>query len=117
MLFRRRIASFAALGALLAGFLDEGELRYAGRVGTGFTEAELGFVLAALFVAVAVAAAYERDDRVAEVEHKTLESDSLRVAAETLEAENQGLRDSIAALEPLIDSSRMVSVRLPSESP
>ncbi len=32
------------LGALLAGFFDEGELRYAGRVGTGFTEAELARV-------------------------------------------------------------------------
>jgi bifunctional non-homologous end joining protein LigD len=29
------------LGALLIGFYEEGELRYAGRVGTGFTEAEL----------------------------------------------------------------------------
>jgi bifunctional non-homologous end joining protein LigD len=30
------------LGALVVGFYDDGELRYAGRVGTGFTEAELG---------------------------------------------------------------------------
>ena len=30
------------LGALVIGFYDDGELRYAGRVGTGFTEAELG---------------------------------------------------------------------------
>src|SRR5919108_730764 len=29
------------LGALLIGFYEDGELRYAGRVGTGFTEAEL----------------------------------------------------------------------------
>jgi len=29
------------LGALLVGYYDEGELRYAGRVGTGFDEAEL----------------------------------------------------------------------------
>ncbi len=32
------------LGALLAGFFEDGELRYAGRVGTGFTEAELARV-------------------------------------------------------------------------
>jgi bifunctional non-homologous end joining protein LigD len=30
------------LGALVVGFYDDGELRYSGRVGTGFTEAELG---------------------------------------------------------------------------
>jgi bifunctional non-homologous end joining protein LigD len=30
------------LGALVVGFYEEGELRYAGRVGSGFTEAELG---------------------------------------------------------------------------
>jgi bifunctional non-homologous end joining protein LigD len=29
------------IGALLVGFYEEGELRYAGRVGSGFTEAEL----------------------------------------------------------------------------
>jgi bifunctional non-homologous end joining protein LigD len=29
------------LGALLIGFYEDGELRYAGRVGTGFTESEL----------------------------------------------------------------------------
>jgi bifunctional non-homologous end joining protein LigD len=29
------------LGALVVGFYEDGELRYAGRVGTGFTEAEL----------------------------------------------------------------------------
>jgi bifunctional non-homologous end joining protein LigD len=29
------------LGALLAGFYEDGELRYAGRVGTGFSQAEL----------------------------------------------------------------------------
>jgi len=32
------------LGALLVGFFEDGELRYAGRVGTGFTEAELARV-------------------------------------------------------------------------
>jgi len=39
------------LGALVVGFHEEGELRYAGRVGTGFTDAELdrlGGVLAPL---------------------------------------------------------------------
>ena len=30
------------LGALVVGFHQDGELRYAGRVGTGFTQAELG---------------------------------------------------------------------------
>ena len=30
------------IGALLMGFYEDGELRYAGRVGTGFTEATLG---------------------------------------------------------------------------
>ena len=29
------------LGALVVGFYEDGELRYAGRVGTGFNEAEL----------------------------------------------------------------------------
>jgi bifunctional non-homologous end joining protein LigD len=29
------------LGALVVGFYEDGELRYAGRVGTGFTQAEL----------------------------------------------------------------------------
>ena len=29
------------LGALVVGFYEDGELRYAGRVGSGFTEAEL----------------------------------------------------------------------------
>ena len=36
------------LGALLVGFHEAGELRYAGRVGTGFTEAELARVGALL---------------------------------------------------------------------
>ena len=36
------------LGALLVGFHEDGELRYAGRVGTGFTQAELARVGALL---------------------------------------------------------------------
>jgi bifunctional non-homologous end joining protein LigD len=32
------------LGALVVGFYEDGELRYSGRVGSGFTEAELGRV-------------------------------------------------------------------------
>ena len=43
----RRLAAAATaaapgrLGALVVGFYEDGELRYAGRVGTGFNEAEL----------------------------------------------------------------------------
>ena len=36
---RARAAARAALGALVVGFYEDGELRYAGRVGTGFTQA------------------------------------------------------------------------------
>jgi hypothetical protein len=57
----------------------------------GFTEAELGFVLAALFVAVAVTAVHERDASAVTVEAQTSLADSLR-------AETAAARDSLALM-------------------
>ena len=44
----------------------------------GFTEAELGFVLAALFIAVAIAAINERDASASSVAEQLSAADSLR---------------------------------------
>lgn len=74
----------------------------------GFTEAELGFVLAALFIAVAITAIHERDASAAaaeELRENVVDVDSLQVAAMAardtvgvLRDSATALRDSVAAL-------------------
>ncbi|HSK19197.1 MAG TPA: hypothetical protein VK912_08655 [Longimicrobiales bacterium] len=80
----------------------------------GFTEAELGFVLAALFIAVAITAIHERDVSAAaaeELRDNVVNVDSLRAAAAAasdtvgeLRDRETALRDSIAALEAKIST-------------
>jgi len=83
----------------------------------GFTEAELGFVLAAVFIVVAVGAIHDRDAAAASVRDGMVvvaERDSLRVLHDSLTAEIARirttesrvglLRDSIAALEAKIST-------------
>jgi hypothetical protein len=80
----------------------------------GFTEAELGFVLAALFIAVAITAIHERDVSAAaaeELRDNVVNVDSLRSAAAAasdtvgeLRDREISLRDSIAALEAKIST-------------
>lgn len=80
----------------------------------GFTEAELGFVLAALFIAVAITAIHERDVSEAAAQEllgTVIDVDSLR-AAEAAAQDTVGelrerevaLRDSIAALNAKIST-------------
>lgn len=67
----------------------------------GFTEAELGFVLAALFVAVAIGAIHERDAAAAKVDEQVdvvAMLDSLRESQQELAREKALLQDSIDAL-------------------
>jgi hypothetical protein len=77
----------------------------------GFTEAELGFVLAALFIAVAITAIHERDASAVSVEEQEAAGDSLETAAAAardtvgiLRDRNEILRDSITALEAKIST-------------
>lgn len=80
----------------------------------GFTEAELGFVLAALFIAVAITAIHERDVSAAaaeELRDNVVNVDSLQSAAAAardtvgeLRDRETALRDSIAALNAKIST-------------
>lgn len=80
----------------------------------GFTEAELGFVLAALFIAVAITAIHERDVSAAaaeELRDDVVNVDSLQSAAAAardtvgeLRDRETALRDSIAALNAKIST-------------
>lgn len=77
----------------------------------GFTEAELGFVLAALFIAVAISAIHEREASASSVEEQLSATDSLRAQVETmrdtlanLRSSSIILRDSLAALEARIST-------------
>lgn len=77
----------------------------------GFTEAELGFVLAALFIAVAIAAINERDASASSVAQQLSAADSLRTEVEhmsdslaRLRSSSIILRDSLQALEARIST-------------
>lgn len=70
----------------------------------GFTEAELGFVLAALFIALAVAAVKERDANAADMVAHANVVDSLRSEIASLGDSARLLRDSISALEDKIST-------------
>ncbi|MGH7444658.1 MAG: hypothetical protein ACREKM_07265, partial [Longimicrobiales bacterium] len=70
----------------------------------GFTEAELGFVLAALFIAVAVAAVRERDANAAGIAAQQGVVDSLRHEVAALGDSTRQLRDSITVLEEKIST-------------
>ena len=80
----------------------------------GFTEAELGFVLAALFIAVAITAIHERDVSEAAAQEllgTVINVDSLRVAEAAardtvgaLRNRETALRDSIIALNAKIST-------------
>lgn len=70
----------------------------------GFTEAELGFVLAALFIAVAVAAVRERDANAAGITAQASVVDSLRAEVASLGESARQLRDSITVLEDKIST-------------
>lgn len=77
----------------------------------GFTEAELGFVLAALFIAVAVTTIHERDASAANVVEQQSVTDSLVAAAAAardtvgqLRTQSALLGDSIVALEARIST-------------
>lgn len=80
----------------------------------GFTEAELGFVLAALFIAVAITAVHERDASAAaaqEMRENVVNVDSLRAVAAAahdslgaLRDSARVMRDSLAALEAKIST-------------
>jgi hypothetical protein len=80
----------------------------------GFTEAELGFVLAALFIAVAVAAINERDASAVSV-------DQYETAADSLRAEMIAWRDSVARLRNsstiLRDSLEALEARISTKVP
>jgi hypothetical protein len=74
----------------------------------GFTEAELGFVLAALFVAVAVTAVHERDASAATVGEQQIVADSMiagmRAELHVVRDSVRVLRDSLATLENRIST-------------
>lgn len=77
----------------------------------GFTEAELGFVLAALFIAIAVTAVHERDASATSIVEQQSMTDSLVAAADAardtvgqLRAQSTLLSDSIDALEAKIST-------------
>lgn len=77
----------------------------------GFTEAELGFVLAALFIAIAVTTIHERDASTASVAEQQAAADSAGAVAAAardtvglLRAHTVVLHDSIAALEAKIST-------------
>jgi hypothetical protein len=77
----------------------------------GFTEAELGFVLAALFIAIAVTSIHERDASAASIVARQAATDSLEAAAEAardtagmLRDRALVLHDSIVALEAKIST-------------
>jgi hypothetical protein len=80
----------------------------------GFTEAELGFVLAALFIAVAIAAINERDASAVSVDQHETAADSLR-------AEMIAMRDSVARLRNsstiLRDSLEALEARISTKVP
>lgn len=80
----------------------------------GFTEAELGFVLAALFIAVAVAAINERDASAVSV-------DQYETAADSLRAEMVAMHDSVARLRNsstiLRDSLEALEARISTKVP
>jgi hypothetical protein len=77
----------------------------------GFTEAELGFVLAALFIAIAVTTIHERDASAASVADRQAAADSLGAVADAardtvgmLRHRTTLLNDSITALEAKIST-------------
>lgn len=77
----------------------------------GFTEAELGFVLAALFIAVAISAIHERDASATNFEEQRTATDSLVAAADAardtlgmMREQSAVMTDSIAALEAKIST-------------
>lgn len=80
----------------------------------GFTEAELGFVLAALFIAVAIAAINERDASAVSV-------DEVQSTAESLAAATEALRDTVGVLrdtvEVLSDSLEALEARISTKVP
>lgn len=80
----------------------------------GFTEAELGFVLAALFIAVAIAAINERDATAGTV-------DQYETVADSLEAERQALRDTVGVLRDTVsvlsDSLAILEARISTKVP
>lgn len=80
----------------------------------GFTEAELGFVLAALFIAVAIAAINERDASAVSV-------DEVRSAADSLDAEREALRDTVGVLRDTVavlsDSLAALEARISTKVP
>ncbi|MGH7445972.1 MAG: hypothetical protein ACRELT_00330 [Longimicrobiales bacterium] len=80
----------------------------------GFTEAELGFVLAALFIAVAMGAIHERDASAVSV-------DEYETAADSLRAEVEGMRDTLAHLRNsstiLRDSLAALEARISTKVP
>lgn len=80
----------------------------------GFTEAELGFVLAALFIAVAISAIHERDASAVGVEKQTQVADSMAAEVETM-------RDSLALLRSsftlLSDSVQVLEDRISTKVP
>lgn len=80
----------------------------------GFTEAELGFVLAALFIAVAIAAINERDASAVSV-------DEYVTAADSLEAEREALRDTVGVLRDTVgilsDSLAALEARISTKVP
>jgi hypothetical protein len=80
----------------------------------GFTEAELGFVLAALFAAIAVATLNDRDASASsldELRDAALQRDSVAVAfahfRDSTRADLHRLRDSLAAVEQPKRSSKV----------
>jgi hypothetical protein len=77
----------------------------------GFTEAELGFVLAALFIAIAITAVHERESSTASIVTQQAARDSLEAAADAardsaamLRTSMVALNDSIATLEAKIST-------------
>ena len=83
----------------------------------GFTEAELGFVLAALFVAVAIAAINEREASAAaahELRENDINVDSLRTAATAARDTVGVLRDSAAILRDSVAAlAAKISTKIP----
>ena len=80
----------------------------------GFTEAELGFVLAALFIAVAIAAINERDASAVSVDEYVSAADSLRTEREALRDTVGVLRDTVAVLS---DSLAALEARISTKVP
>jgi hypothetical protein len=87
----------------------------------GFTEAELGFVIAALFVAVAVAAINERDASAVSVHEYESAADSLSAEVDSLRAEAGTVRDSLSLLRTsstiLTDSLAVLEARISTKVP